>query len=308
MGTDGQEPEGQEVKATKKRKVKKAKLDVHPAADGLDVKEKKSKVTETEKEPTWLQACRDLLEDPDEPKDSASVSAPVAATEAVGPAKMKASEARRLQKLAKASGVTDAMTGKAPISKPSTVFVRGMSPTFDQEAFKTFFAKWGEILELSVPMRKGKPGEEKRGRKPVSRGIAFIQYASAGGAKRALAQNKSEFEGRTLTVTTSQAEKSSVDAPRAEEKAAAKQDYTVFVRNLPKAAQEDDVKAHFRECGNIAGCRILVQKGIAFVRYKREAGFIKCLELNGESFQGRELSVTKALSKSRGEEGNEAES
>merc|ERR1712194_724471 len=151
-------------------------------------------------------------------------------------------------------------------------------------------------------MRKGKPGEERKGRKPVSRGIAFIQYASAGGAKRALAQNKSEFEGRALTVTISKAEKSSADAARVEKKAAAKQDYTVFVRNLPNAAEEEDVKAHFRECGNIAGCRILLQKGIAFVRYKREAGFLKCLELNGESFQGRELNVSKALSKGRSEE------
>jgi len=187
-----------------------------------------------------------------------------------------------------------------------TVFVAGMSPSFDRDAFKTFFETCGEIVDLSVPMRKNKPHEDKKGRKPVSRGIAFIQYASIEAARCARAKNQSTFDGKTLTVTMSKAEKSSADPAKADKQAvaqiAAKQDYTVFVTNIPHAAEEAVVKAHFRECGNIAGCRMISQKGIAFIRYKREEGFQNALEKNGDSFQGRELNVTKANAKPKGEE------
>lgn len=200
----------------------------------------------------------------------------------------------------------DGKTKEVSLEVSCTVFVAGMSPSFDRDAFKAFFEKCGEIVDLSVPMRKNKPHQDKKGFKPVSRGIAFIQYASIEAARCARAKNQSTFDGKTLTVTMSKAEKSSADPAKADKEVAAqvaaKQDYTVFVTNIPHAAEEADVKAHFRECGNIAGCRVMSQKGIAFIRYKREEGFQNALDKNGDAFQGRELSVTKANAKTKGEE------
>lgn len=181
--------------------------------------------------------------------------------------------------------------------KTATVFVRGMAKSFDREALKTLFAKWGEISEFNVPMRKAKPNEARKGREPVSRGIAFIQFASHKGAKRALKLHKTEFAGEELHVTMSKAQQPT-EEPKDSKKTASKQDNTLFVTNLPHKSDEAKIKAHFRECGNIAGCRILLNKGIAFIRYKRAEGFQKGLELDGQEFSGRVINVAKADSNS----------
>jgi len=193
--------------------------------------------------------------------------------------------------------------GAVPTKKEVTVFVGGLAPTFDLEAFKNLFSKSGEIVDVSVPM-----SESRKGRAAVPRGFAFVTFASSKSAKRALQNAHSKFEGRTLKVTLSKTQGATTESVREDKKIAAREkDYTVFVTNLPHKATEVEVKAHFRECGNIAGCRILIDKGLAFIRFKREEGFKKGLELNQQEFQGRAINVEKAHGKNAGAAKSEAE-
>lgn len=241
---------------------------------------------------------------PAEPEPTVEASAKTgAAAKPATEGKMKASEARKLQKALKREGAAAegavAEEREEPVGKQGTVFVSfvgGMPPSFDREAFKALFVDCGKIVDLAIPMR-----DSRKGREPAPRGIAFITFASHRGVKRALLKDSTEFDGREIKVKShtskSAAEKKAEATAKAKAKARKNNaEFTVFVSNLADKAQQADVKAHFRKCGNIAGCRILTTKGIAFFNFKRQQGFEKALELNGQDFEGKTLYVAKAAS------------
>jgi cold-inducible RNA-binding protein len=73
----------------------------------------------------------------------------------------------------------------------SKLFVGGLAWTTDSEALRAAFQAHGEVVEAKVIT------DRETGR---SRGFGFVTYATEAEAKKALAMNGAELDGRTLRV------------------------------------------------------------------------------------------------------------
>jgi len=80
--------------------------------------------------------------------------------------------------------------GKGKGNQELTVFVRGLPFSVDESALRKDFEECGEIESLRMPLNEeGKP-----------KGIAFIEYKTEEGLKKALDFNETDYGGRTIGV------------------------------------------------------------------------------------------------------------
>mmetsp|Transcript_27620 Transcript_27620/g.79339 ORF Transcript_27620/g.79339 Transcript_27620/m.79339 type:complete len:313 (+) Transcript_27620:100-1038(+) len=108
----------------------------------------------------------------------------------VNMANSKGGEKGKGEKGDKGKGKGKGDKGKGKGNDELTVFVRGLSYNLTEETIKKDFAECGEIERCSVPMNEeGNP-----------KGIAFIQYTSEEGVKKALEFDNQEYGGRTINV------------------------------------------------------------------------------------------------------------
>lgn len=77
---------------------------------------------------------------------------------------------------------------------------------------------------------------------------------------------------------------------------------TIFIGNLPFIAGEEEVRAHFADCGSIENVRIVrdpktfLGKGIGYIMFTEKEACRQAVETkNASSFKGRELRVKKAV-------------
>eukprot|EP01012_Entosiphon_sulcatum_P028345 TRINITY_DN34257_c0_g1_i1.p1 TRINITY_DN34257_c0_g1~~TRINITY_DN34257_c0_g1_i1.p1 ORF type:complete len:247 (-),score=26.00 TRINITY_DN34257_c0_g1_i1:18-737(-) len=74
---------------------------------------------------------------------------------------------------------------------------------------------------------------------------------------------------------------------------------SVFVGNVDYTSTVEDLSRHFEVCGEIGRCTILANKftgqpmGYAYIEFKDPASVAAALELNGSSFNNRELKVVR---------------
>jgi nucleolin len=78
--------------------------------------------------------------------------------------------------------------------------------------------------------------------------------------------------------------------------------HEAFVKGLPYSASDNDVKEFFAGCGAIDSVNLLMgfdgrSKGIAFVRFFDDKSVQAAVQLNGEDFGGRSISVEKSTPK-----------
>jgi len=83
-------------------------------------------------------------------------------------------------------------------------------------------------------------------------------------------------------------------------------DSTIFIGNLPFMTNEEELRAHFAECGKIMNVRVIrdpqtfIGKGIAYIQFGDKTAMKKSLELkNGQKFNKRELRIKKAVEPKR---------
>jgi nucleolar protein 12 len=81
---------------------------------------------------------------------------------------------------------------------------------------------------------------------------------------------------------------------------------TIFIGNLPFVTGEEEVRAHFAECGQIENVRIVrdpktfLGKGIGYIMFTEKDACRSAVDnKNGSSFKGRELRVKKAVDPKR---------
>ena len=183
-----------------------------------------------------------------------------------------------------------------------TVFIEGLPFTSNENQIRAFFNDLGcnDILQLRLPVW------QDSGR---LRGFGHVVFASQETRTRALSSevNGKELGGRYITVKEANAPRAGTTIgaalggrPVREQPKGCK---TVFVRNLPYTATEEDILESFRVCGKIldGGVRIArnhstgQSKGFGYVEYKNEEGALASVQKAAKPFglqvQGRPVFV-----------------
>lgn len=183
-----------------------------------------------------------------------------------------------------------------------TVFIEGLPFTSSEDQIRAFFTDLGcnDILQLRLPVW------QDSGR---LRGFGHVVFASQETRTRALSSevNGKELGGRYITVKEANAPRAGTTIgaslggrPVREQPKGCK---TVFVRNLPYNATEEDILESFRVCGKIldGGVRIArnhstgQSKGFGYVEYKNEEGALASVQKAAKPFglqvQGRPVFV-----------------
>src|SRR5699024_9763871 len=77
----------------------------------------------------------------------------------------------------------------------------------------------------------------------------------------------------------------------------------IFIKNIPKEVDANQIRKVFIKCGNITDLRLPVDKrmkrhkGFCHIEYKNNRGFLKALELNGETIWESKIYVTEGTPK-----------
>jgi len=76
----------------------------------------------------------------------------------------------------------------------------------------------------------------------------------------------------------------------------------IFVRNLPFSADQNTIEKFFQSCGTVEKVNLLRghdgrPKGVAFVKFSAPEQLQKALALNGNEFEGRQLTIEKTKPK-----------
>jgi len=207
-----------------------------------------------------------------------------------------------------------------------TVFVGNVPVGAKAKEVKRVFKGYGRVESVrfrSVPVvRKGKEprryavlrGEVIEGRTTM---CAFVVFADDGGkGQRAAAAaiagaNGTVFADHHLHVTAAAPPRSKskttatgATGATATATAGAKEfpaKRSVFVGNLPFAAEEEALRAHFADCGDVVAVRIVRDSttalglGYGFVAFADRLSVTTALLKDGADFEGRPLRVTRCL-------------
>ena len=194
-----------------------------------------------------------------------------------------------------ADGVSTVTSDDATAAKLSsvehTVFIEGLPFTSNEEQIRAFFTQYGcnDILQLRLPTW------QDSGR---LRGFGHVVFASQETRQLALSSkvNGQELGGRYITVKEANAPRAGTTAGAAmgsgQTREQPKGCKTVFIRNLPYEASEDDILDAFRTYGKIVdgGVRVVrnhttgVSKGFGYVEYKNEEGALAAVHKASKPF------------------------
>ena len=137
------------------------------------------------------------------------------------------------------------------MASTNDVHIEGIPYSWTEDNIKSHFSGCGEIESVRMPKW------QDSGR---SKGYAFVTFADASAIDEALKLDKSEAEGRWLKVSI----------PRAPSAKPGSQPFssepsddckTLFIKNLPYDATEDQIGELFTQYGEVASVRIANENG-----------------------------------------------
>ena len=165
-------------------------------------------------------------------------------------------------------------TSKSPEDKHSTVFVKNLNFSTDEETLGNLFCKFGKTRSVSIA-RKHNMKDPSR---PLSMGFGFVEYVDHSSALKAIkCLQHSELEGHKLELKLSHREThSSHQAGKTSEKQVKQKSAKILVRNIPFEASKKEVKELFRTFGEIKTVR-LPRKFSATAGEHRGFGFVEFL-------------------------------
>merc|ERR1712060_24584 len=178
------------------------------------------------------------------------------------------------------------------------VFVGNLSYDIDDEKCKEFFKDIGELTDIYW-LTDRESGDFK--------GRGFLTFASTEMADKAVEEMAGkELMGRSLKIDWAEERKGGakkkggrvpdwVNNPLSERPDNC---YSVFLGNLDFNITEDDVKKHFKECGELKSVRWMQKdgefKGAGFVEFETTEAVDKAVKLCGKEIIGRAARVDYA--------------
>jgi len=182
------------------------------------------------------------------------------------------------------------------------LFLGNLSFKVDDDQIRAFFKDVGELTDIHwvTDKQTGK-----------FYGTGFIAFATGAEAKAAVAKNGEDVLGRPIRIDFAQSKtertpnkggdrqqpRTPRDGQREQRPATPKPDgcTTVFLGNLSFQIDENAVRSHFGDCGEIASVRWVERdgqfKGCGFLEFSSSDATDKAVALNGSDLLGRPLRV-----------------
>ena len=173
------------------------------------------------------------------------------------------------------------------------LFVGNLPFNVDDDMLGEFFSTYGTVVNIKILKdMEGKP-----------RGIAFVKFESHAECAKALeSSNGAMVGGRPIRANYSGEKIASAGGagPRN-----SKNDFTVFVGNIPFSATKESVSEFFKEAGEVVDVRIPLRddgkpRGFCHVEFTTTESAKSALKFNEKEFEGRPLKVDLAGAKSSG--------
>jgi len=177
---------------------------------------------------------------------------------------------------------------------PATIFVASLSYNSTEETLRYHFKECGQISEVRIAMRDGKP-----------RGFAHIDFTTPEAATKALKLSETELDGRSIRIELTDSKQRNGGDTIKNNAQNNEGSSTVFVGNLSFNSTEDSLRSVFENHGEIQQIRIPTRedgslKGFAYVQYNSpEEAKTAVSELNGADIDGRSVRLDLA-NESRG--------
>eukprot|EP01001_Neometanema_parovale_P006693 NODE_3043_length_1289_cov_85.101201_g2888_i0.p1 GENE.NODE_3043_length_1289_cov_85.101201_g2888_i0~~NODE_3043_length_1289_cov_85.101201_g2888_i0.p1 ORF type:complete len:349 (+),score=101.13 NODE_3043_length_1289_cov_85.101201_g2888_i0:65-1111(+) len=163
------------------------------------------------------------------------------------------------------------------------VFVGGLPHNVTREMLETWFKQFGAIAEVILP------------NDPISggtKGYGFINFEKQEAMEAALKHTTHLIGDKTADVKQAQARR-----PQDAAAAASEENRKVFVGGLPQGIQQDEIKQHFAQFGNVTDVFLATDqatgklKGFAFVTFEDDNGAQAALVFQGHSIGGKNVDV-----------------
>ncbi|KAI8818501.1 uncharacterized protein EV422DRAFT_537284 [Fimicolochytrium jonesii] len=164
----------------------------------------------------------------------------------------------------------------AGVEEKNKIYVANLHPKTEKRHLRELFTPFGHLREIRLMLR------------PTT-AFAYIEFASADAASTSLAANGKQILGKQISVAISNPQKTKPRTADGRE---------VYVTNLPRTLQKEDIELLFKPCGDVRDVRVMVgsdgrSRGTAFVEYVEEEGAKKAVEtLEGTTVEGRVVSVS----------------
>ncbi|XP_063162731.1 RNA-binding protein 34 [Candoia aspera] len=196
---------------------------------------------------------------------------------------------------------------KEKLKNKRTLFVGNLPVTYTAQMLKAFFKEYGQIE--SIRFRSLIPAEDAISKKmaAIKRKIhpnmkyvnAYVVFKEESAASNALKCNGTEITSG-FHIRVDLASKSTCHDNKR----------SIFVGNLPYEIDDDTVRNHFLECGNVTGVRIVrdrnmgIGKGFGYVLFETTDAVHLALKLNQSELQGRKLRVQRCVKREKAEQKN----
>jgi len=168
---------------------------------------------------------------------------------------------------------------KAPVFEYTNLIVNYLPPDMDCRLLQKIFSKYGEIVRCKVVM------DHKTG---LSKGYGFVKFKTKEAAELALQRlDQWQIGGKVLKVAY---------ARKSERGKSEHRQTNLFISNLDKNIETDDIKRVFSECGYVVQCRVLkdvrgVTRRIGFVRFDTYQNAMRAIK----RFDGKRMNGSKSV-------------
>ncbi|XP_026560991.1 RNA-binding protein 34 [Pseudonaja textilis] len=191
---------------------------------------------------------------------------------------------------------------KEKLKNKRTLFVGNLPVSYTAQMLKAFFKEYGQIE--SIRFRSLIPAEDAISKKmaaikqklhPNMKYVnAYVVFKEESAANNALKCNGTEITSG-FHIRVDLASKSTCHDNKR----------SIFVGNMPYEIDDETVRNHFLECGNVTGVRIVrdrntgIGKGFGYVLFETTDAVHLALKLNQSELQGRKLRVQRCVKREK---------